>query len=519
MGRVILRVSLVTSYSLLETSKEQSNLLFEVEDTGPGIAKEELGKLFEAFAQTETGRKSQEGTGLGLRISRKFVQLMGGDITVISTLGIGSIFKFNILVEPANVCEIQLPKLERRVIGLEPGQLTYRILVVEDKWANRQLLVNLLVSIGFEVKEATNGEEAIALAETWSPHLIWMDIRMPVMDGYGATKAIKANLAPAPVIIALTANAFEEERLIALSIGCDDFVRKPFQENAILEKMAEHLGMKYIYDELSHEDQTAPVTNDPLSVTNLRILLVDDNNFNQKLAVEMLKQLGYPADVASSGTEALEALREKTYDVVLMDVKMPGIDGLETTRRICRRWVVGSRPRIIGMTASTTEGDRQKCLEAGMDDYIPKPLRLEELKAALSRCQPVEEQGGNASPISEIPVLNPHALENLRKAAVKDPNSLLRQLIDGYLEDAPKLMQNIREAIEQVNPPKLDFAAHTLKSMSDTFGATTFAQLCKKLELMGASGAIALNPDQLTQLEAQYQQVVAALELERQKLR
>ncbi|MBE9129575.1 response regulator, partial [Coleofasciculus sp. LEGE 07081] len=228
----------------------QSVLIFEIEDTGPGIAPEEISTLFEAFVQTETGRQSLEGTGLGLPISRQFVQLMGGDITVSSTVGKGSVFKFDVEVERIGASEIETTQPTYRVIGLEPGQPDYRILVVDDRLESRLLLTKLLTSVGFSVQEAVNGQEAINLWSSWHPHLIWMDMRMPVMDGYEATKRIKAHLkGQATIILALTASAFEEERSIVLSAGCDDFVRKPFREGVIFEKMAQYLGVRYVCED------------------------------------------------------------------------------------------------------------------------------------------------------------------------------------------------------------------------------------------------------------------------------
>ncbi|MGK7897502.1 MAG: PAS domain S-box protein, partial [Xenococcus sp. (in: cyanobacteria)] len=229
---------------------DNSHLLFEIEDTGPGIDADEIDKLFEAFGQTETGRKSQQGTGLGLPISQKFVQLMGGNIRVSSILGQGTMFAFDIEISLADASEIQTNKPTRKVIGLAPDQPEYRILAVDDRLESRLLLVKLLTNLGFAVREAANGQEAIAQWENWSPHLIWMDMRMPVMDGYEATKQIKATMkGQATVIIALTASAFEEERTVVLSAGCDDFMRKPFREEILFDKMAEHLGVKYIYEE------------------------------------------------------------------------------------------------------------------------------------------------------------------------------------------------------------------------------------------------------------------------------
>ena len=221
---------------------------FAVEDTGPGIAATELYSLFEPFVQTLSGRNSQEGSGLGLSISRKFVRLMGGDITVDSKLGEGTVFKFDVQTGAVELDELQATEPSQQVVSLEAGQLKYRILVAEDKPENRQLLVELLTSVGFEVREATNGQEAITLGKSWSPHLIWMDMRMPVIDGIEATKQIKATGGTqAPVIIALTGSALEEDRIVALSMGCDDFVRKPFRVKDIFEKMTQHLGVRYLY--------------------------------------------------------------------------------------------------------------------------------------------------------------------------------------------------------------------------------------------------------------------------------
>ena len=272
-------------YSYPETVQQSfppsPHLFFEVEDTGSGIAPEEFDLLFEPFAQTETGRKSQQGSGLGLTISRKFVQLLGGDISVSSTLGKGAIFKFDIQVGLGELTKIEKTQPKSKVIGLAPDQPEYRILLVEDRLENRLLLAQLLTSIGFVVKEAENGQEAVTLWSSWQPHLIWMDIRMPLMDGYEATKQIRTlelerwveeemerrgeegtrghneencpTHHPSPmtktVIIALTANAFEEDRQLTLSVGCDDFVRKPFREEEIFEKIAQYLGVRYVCED------------------------------------------------------------------------------------------------------------------------------------------------------------------------------------------------------------------------------------------------------------------------------
>jgi PAS domain S-box-containing protein len=272
-GRVSLRVRIEQESMAAATVASHSSprLCFEVDDTGAGIAPDELNILFNAFAQTESGRKSQQGTGLGLSISQEFVRLMGGDLTLETQVGRGTTFRFDlplaILPETAEsnatVGEDSPQQPHQRAIGLAPDQPRYRLLVVEDRWENRQLLVRLLEPLGFEVRQAANGQEAIALWESFEPHLIWMDLRMPVMDGYEATKQIKSQLkGQATAIIALTASAFEEERAVALSAGCDDFIRKPFREAEILEKMAHYLGVRYIYESLPSPTQPEAIQPD-----------------------------------------------------------------------------------------------------------------------------------------------------------------------------------------------------------------------------------------------------------------
>ena len=224
-------------------------LLFEVEDTGIGIPAEELVDIFDPFVQTASGYQSEDGTGLGLAISQRFVRLMGGEIEVLSEVGRGSLFKFDVQVELVSAADVEAERPQRKVIGLAPGQPIYRLLIAEDRSTNRQLLMKLLQPLGFDVRDASNGQEAIEVWEAWHPHLIWMDMRMPVMDGYEATRRIKATTkGQATVIVALTASAFEEDRAVILSAGCDDFVRKPFREAEIFDVLAEHLGVEFVYE-------------------------------------------------------------------------------------------------------------------------------------------------------------------------------------------------------------------------------------------------------------------------------
>lgn len=278
-GSVTLRVNLggiESKPGLVHTTFSEGEpfpITFEVEDTGVGIAPEEIDSLFDAFVQSEAGRKSAEGTGLGLTITRKFVQLLKGNITAVSALNKGTIFKFNIQISRADAYEVIEQPLQR-VSTLEADQGSYRILVVDDTQENRLLLVKLLQPIGFEVLEAENGEQALTLWDSWQPHLILLDTRMPVIDGMEVAIQIRAkerekqekslinHQSPInsyyTVIIALTASAFEERRDEIIAAGCDDFVRKPFQEQVIFEKMTEFLGVRYIYEQLPPVINTTP---------------------------------------------------------------------------------------------------------------------------------------------------------------------------------------------------------------------------------------------------------------------
>jgi CheY-like chemotaxis protein len=225
-------------------------LRFEVQDTGVGIAPDEMERLFEPFVQTRSGQAVGEGTGLGLSISQQYMHLIGGEIHVDSRVGAGSNFSFVIPVQLVSAARLEPQRPSRRVIGLVPGQPQFRILVVDDSSDNRALLQELLEDIGFEVQTAEGGQKAVEIYRSWHPHLIWMDIRMPGLDGYQATRLIKDSHGPETIVIAVTASAFEEERARVLEAGCDDFLRKPFSEADIYELMAKYLELQYVYEDL-----------------------------------------------------------------------------------------------------------------------------------------------------------------------------------------------------------------------------------------------------------------------------
>lgn len=237
----------ITVHARRSSDRQPLRLQIDVADTGRGIAPKHLETIFSSFAQMQ---EDKGGTGLGLTISQQFARLMGGNLTVNSQMGEGTTFTLDIPVEVASHAEMREFAPRREAIALAEGQPTYRLLVADDRWTNRQFLLQLLAPLGFEMREAANGREAVEIWQQWRPHLIWMDMKMPVLDGYDATQEIKSHLeGQATVIIALTASVFEEEREIVLSKGCDDFVRKPVKKNLIFEKLAEHLGIIFVYQD------------------------------------------------------------------------------------------------------------------------------------------------------------------------------------------------------------------------------------------------------------------------------
>ncbi|MDY6938567.1 MAG: ATP-binding protein [Cyanobacteriota bacterium] len=241
------------------SNAQPQTLHFEIEDTGVGIAPEEMDRLFTPFGQTEAGRNSGTGTGLGLAIAQNFVRLMGGEIRAHSTLGQGTTFSFNIEIDAVPEAIALAPSPTQRAIALAPDLPEYRILVADDRPEGRLVLVELLEGLGFSVREAENGREAVELQSSYAPHLILMDVRMPVLDGLEATREIKQGEDPSTVVIAITASTFDDERQAIRAVGCDDVINKPFLEETLLEKIAEHLGVRYIYEEKADRQSQSPI--------------------------------------------------------------------------------------------------------------------------------------------------------------------------------------------------------------------------------------------------------------------
>lgn len=369
-----------------ENGKSHALVLhFSVRDTGIGIAPERKNRLFQSFSQVDasTARK-YGGTGLGLAISKRLSELMGGDMWAESEVGKGSTFHFTIQTEGVEAPEVTRADLH----GVKPMLNDKRVLIVDDNDTNRRILILQTKTWGMLPRDTGSPEEALKWIRAGDPFdVAILDMHMPEMDGLTLAAGIREHR-----------DAEHLPLVLFTSLG-----RREVGEEA--EFFAAHLTKpikpSQLYDGLvgifAGKDVPVPATEktgasyDPEMAERhpLRILVAEDNAINQKLALRLLQQMGYRADVAANGLEAIESIERQNYDVILMDVQMPEMDGLEASRQINKRWGRTDRPRIVAMTANAMQGDREKCLAAGMDDYITKPIRVEALVSALNRTTPI----------------------------------------------------------------------------------------------------------------------------------
>ena len=403
-----------------------------------------------------------------------------------------------------------------------------------------------------------------------------LDMQMPEMDGLMLAREIRrerdAQTLPLVMLSSLGGRSAIPD-LVEEALEITEFLTKPIKPSQLYDGLVGVFSERPIRVRQRPEPAEKKLFDAKMGERlPLHILLAEDNATNQKLALMLLKRLGYRADLAANGLEAVDALKRQAYDVILMDVQMPEMDGFEATRTIRGRWPADQGPYIIAMTANAMEGDREACLAAGMDDYVSKPIRVDELVGALSRSRPIGEQGGNGAEElgspgdgevedeeaqgmsrgaeelgtpgdgeiegeeaiegSEAPgrtgereadgtvaqptvvddqVLDPAALGALLEVVGGEPAYLV-ELIDSFLEEAPALLTSLRQALEGGDAAELRLAAHTIKSSSYDFGATTLAELCQELENMGKAGTLDGAAELVTQAEAEYGKVRVALE-------
>jgi signal transduction histidine kinase/DNA-binding response OmpR family regulator len=473
---------------------------FAVKDTGIGIRADRLALLFRSFSQVDSSTSRQYGgTGLGLVISKRLSEMMGGRIWVESQVGVGSTFYFTIAVESAADASLE-------TIATPPQLVGRRILIVDDNATNRQILTLQTQSWGMLPQAVPSGEEALArIASEDAFDLAILDMQMPGMDGLALAVAIHQQPQCQRLPLVMLTSVGGSEAISALAEAkLAAFLNKPVKQSQLYETLVQVVGGQ---PQKVKRSQTPRLQLDSTMAQRLplRILVAEDNMVNQQLALQLLRRMGYRADIAANGLEVLEALQRQFYDVVFMDVHMPEMDGLSATRQICQQRSPAERPRIVAMTANAMRGDREKCLRAGMDDYISKPIRVEELVRALNQCLPREYPTEPASaPESAI---DSDVLQAFREAMGDAASECLAQLIEVFLEETPNLVQAIETAAARGDATAMQRSAHALKSSSASLGAMTLSQYCQNLEAMGRSNMLATASEVASQLEAEYKRV------------
>ena len=465
-----------------------------VRDTGIGIPKDRMDRLFESFSQLDPSTtRRYGGTGLGLAISKRLAELMGGTMWAESRVESGSTFHFTFEAEIA-----ALPGADFEPGG--PERLTgRRVLIVDDNATNRHILVKQTRSWGMLARHTEDPSEAIGWVRRGDPFdVAILDMQMPGMDGAALAVELRRHRDARALPLVMLSSLGREE-------GSADFaasLTKPVRPSQLHDTLMAVLGQ-----ELAAGGPAAPVAPDDRLAERLplRILVVEDNAVNQQLVLLLLQKEGYRADVAANGLEALEALERQPYDAVLMDVEMPEMDGLEATRQIHQRWPRERRPHIVAVTANAMQGERELCLQAGMDDYLAKPIRIEELAAALTRVRRRPDAPG-ASPAVDRGVVH-----RLVASLGDGGGSSVGALIDAFLVHAPEQIAGLGTALDREQNDDVRREAHTLKSNAASFGAVRLAELCRQLEADAKAGVLDGGRDLLARITEEWRRVTDEL--------
>lgn len=513
-------------------------LLFAVRDTGVGIPPDRVGRLFQSFSQVDASTtRRYGGTGLGLAISKRLSEMMGGTMWAESPPsvppargrevkgGTGSTFHFTISAEAAPApTPVYLQTTQ-------PDLTDKRVLIVDDNATNRRTLTLQCQAWGMLPRDTGSSTEALGWIRQGDPFdVAILDMQMPEMDGLMLAAEIRRERdAQALPLVMLTSGQREAD---TEGIELAAFLTKPIKAsqlyNVLVGLFAEEARP------IERRDVAAKPQFDAQMGQRLplRILLAEDNAINQQVALSFLERLGYRADVAANGLEVLQSLRRQPYDVVLMDVHMPEMDGLEATRRIRQEFAAEAQPRIVAMTADAMKEDREACLAAGMEDYISKPVQVGELVTALSKCQPrpameipLKRSEDVEAPAAEAPVtavapevLDLRALKQLRATLGKQADRMLPGLIENFYQDVDRLLGEARQMLEQGEMADLRRAAHTLKSTSAMFGAVMLSGVTRELEYLARDGMLEGAAGLIARAEAEFARAKAALETMRKEL-
>ena len=495
-----------------EARAEDVRLLFTVADTGIGVPQEKQASIFEAFSQADGSMtRKYGGTGLGLTISSRLVQLMGGRIWVDSELGKGSRFHFT------SHFKIQKSPV-RKIIPRDPSTLRdMGVLVVDDNATNRQILVKLLANwhmVPTVADSAANAmtilSEAKGLGRDFP--LILLDAQMPDVDGFALAEYIKRHPDWETATVMMLSSAGQRgDALRCRELGVAAYLTKPVRQAELLDAILTALGTRP-----RNETRPALVTRHSLreSRNRLRILLAEDNAVNQLVALRLLEKCGHTVVVAANGKKALEALDKDSYDLILMDIQMPEMNGWEATRAIRERErESGGHIPIVAMTAHAMKGDEEKCLASGMDDYLTKPIRIAELLAALDRISSHKADSeivlqSSSSPNSAGPAVDLAAtLERL-----DGDRSLFDELVEVFRNECPGLMGEIRRALVLQDAKRVERGAHTLKGSSSNVGAVAVSQAASEIESLASAGNLRGASEQCAALQTEIERLFMELD-------
>jgi two-component system sensor histidine kinase/response regulator len=509
-GEVVVRVAIQTH------AEQQVELHFAVSDTGIGIAPEIQSQIFDAFYQADSSTtRKYGGTGLGLAISSQLAALMGGRIWVDSEPGWGSTFHFTAHFTIAPQAVGPIPPVDRASIrGL-------RVLVVDDNATNRRILEETLRNWEMVPTTVAGAHDALvaierAAADERPYALILLDAQMPRVDGFTLAQRIqeRPELDVATIMMLSSSDQVEDDQRCE-QLGIAARLLKPVKQSELFDAIVTALGKSPARNERAAE---AP-NQCPPSPRPLRILLAEDSVVNQRLAVALLEKWHHQVAIAGNGREALDALEREPFDLVVMDVQMPEMDGLEATAAIrAREQETGGHIPIVAMTAHAMKGDRQRCLDAGMDGYVAKPVRARELYEMIESFAgetaadtDAETVAAAAESVADVPP-GGELDWSAAMAAVGDDRELLREVVAALVEECPRLIDEIRLAIDQGDAATLRRAAHTLKGSLRLFGATSPGEYAFQLEMMGAEQALNQAPAVLAQLERSLQLVMPKIE-------
>jgi signal transduction histidine kinase/CheY-like chemotaxis protein len=500
-GEIVVRVSRI------EDRGSRIDLQFSVTDTGIGIPADKLQAIFDPFVQADgsTTRK-YGGTGLGLSISRHLAELMGGEIGVASEVGKGSTFSFT--------AQFGLPEDAAEEPADLAGVENLPVLVVDDNATSRRILEEMLRGLRMQPRGVSGGAAALAELDraesAGEPYpLLLIDAAMPGMDGFAVAEAVRRRAAPARTVLLLSSGDRRADVARCREAGADASLSKPVKKTDLLKAVRRGLGLETGGAELDPDRGPQPAEADAPARRRLRILLVDDNAFNQKVGLVKLGKEGHQVVVAGSGREALAALDRQPFDLVLMDMQMPDMDGLEATALIRQREQgTGRRLPVIAMTAHAMEGVRERCLAGGMDGYVSKPIRDHDLWRAIHEVVPAD--AGTLEP-ADAPEPAPTLDRASALERVGGSMDLLRQLTGVFRDDCARLVPEVRAAIRDGDSGRLSQAAHTLKGMVSFFGATAATQATRRLEEIGQAGAAADAEGVLTTLVQEIERMQEAL--------